>query len=518
LPTCVINGQTVEVEEGVTAIEAARSLGIEVPTLCYWEGIRPMNSCMLCVMRETKSGQLLPSCSTVIQEGMEFETDSGDVCNARKDVLELILSEHIGDCEAPCTHTCPASMNIPVMMRQIYEGDLDGAAFTVTNGLVFPWTLGHVCPAPCENPCRRKSYDETMKIRQLHRNVAEKSLVENPELLECPEDSGQKVAIVGAGLAGMAAAWVLRKNGHGVVMFEKEEKAGGKLRGLSEEELPKHVLDAEIDFVTRLGVEFRYGTEVNGNGDLDAMEAEYDAVVLACKEVGKAGGKIFEAYDHKLDVRSVGNGKTTGQWVHKYLKSMEPKPPKLFECKIGKMQKPQLEEMRVHNENFESMPEPNLDDGPLLDSRKEAGRCLHCDCRKRVSCGLRKYASDYGAEKKRYRTTEEMDFRMIGKGNVIFEPGKCIRCGICVAIAEKHGEDIGLSFVGRGFDMVIRVPFDHSFDEALKKSAAECVTACPTAAIAFRNREDVEACHTTAWIELKDGRVGAAAAHSPKPE
>lgn len=490
------------VAEGTTVLQAARQLEIEVPTLCYWEGVRPMNSCMLCVVRNTKTGQLLPSCSSVVQDGMTIETDTGDVCEARKDVLELIISEHIGDCEAPCSHTCPASMNIPVMMREIYEGDFYAAAFTVTNGLVFPWTLGYVCPAPCENPCRRKSYDTTMEIRHLHRNIAERAHKENLELLECPPDTGQKVAIVGGGLTGMSAAWVLRKMGHGVTVFEKEDKAGGKLRGLTEEELPKYVLDAEIDFVTRLGIEFEYGAEISGNGDLEAILNEYDAVIVACNGVAKPGGKIFEAKEHKLNVRAVGNGKTTATWVGKYLRSVDPGPdPKLFECKIGKMEWSELENMRQNNENKESISVAVLD-GPRVDLRTEAGRCLHCDCRKRVSCGLRKWASDYGAEKRKYLTTEVRDFRIIGRGKVLFEPGKCIRCGLCVAIAEKHGEDVGLAFSGRGFDLEIRVPFNHSFDEALQKSADECVAACPTAAIAFRNKEDIEACHTTTWIEL----------------
>jgi ferredoxin len=500
VPKISINNRLVEVPEGTTILQAARQLDIEVPTLCYWEGVRPMNSCMLCVVRNTKNGQLLPSCSSMVQDGMTVETDTGDVCTARRDVLELIISEHVGDCEAPCTHTCPASMNIPVMMRQIYDNDFDGAAFTVTNGLVFPGTLGYVCPAPCENPCRRKSYDTTMEIRFLHRNVSEKARRDNPELLECPEDSGRKVAIVGGGLSGMSAAWVLRKNGHAVVLYEKEEKAGGKLRKLTEEELPKNVLDEEIENVQRLGVDFRYGHEVNG--DLESIKSSFDAVILACNGVGKIGGNVFEAKEHKLNVRAVGNGKTAAVWVDKYLKSIEgPAEPDLFECKIGKMDRDELENMREHTENFEAMEVGSLE-GPRKDLRAEAGRCLHCDCRKRVSCGLRKWASEYGAEKKKYNTTEERDFRIIGRGNILFEPGKCIRCGLCVAIAEKHGENIGLAFVGRGFDLEIRVPFDHSFDEALTNSAEECVAACPTAAIAFKNKEDVEACHTTTWIEL----------------
>jgi ferredoxin len=503
VPTLTINNQTVQVDEGTTLLQAARAMDIEVPTLCYWEGVRPMNSCMLCVMRNADNGTLVPSCSTVCVDGMNIETDSGDVANARKDVLELIISEHVGDCEAPCSHTCPASMNIPVMMREIYDSDYDSAAYTVTNGLVFPWTLGYICPAPCENPCRRKSYDETMKIRQLHRNVAERAQEENPELLETPEDSGRSVAIIGAGITGMAASWVLRKQGHAVTIYERESIAGGKMQHMTEEELPKHVLNAEIANIEKIGVKFELNREINGNGDLDALQENYDAVILACNEVGKPGGKVFEAKEHKLHVRAVGNGKTTAQWVNRYLDTVVPDPePKLFNCKIGKMTKDQLENMREHTENFEHMTVSPKEDDPLLDTQQEAGRCLHCDCRKRVSCGLRKWASDYGAEKRRYKTTEEQDFRILGRGNVLFEPGKCIRCGLCVAIAEKHGEDIGLSFIGRGFDMEIRVPFDHDFDEALKNSADECVEACPTAAIAFKTKEDIEGCHTTAWIEL----------------
>lgn len=502
-----INNQDVEVEEGTTLIKLARDMGIEVPTLCYWEGVKPMNSCMLCVMRDSNTGMLHPSCSTVAAEGMDIETDSGDVCEARKDVLELTISEHVGDCEAPCTHTCPASMNIPVMMRQIHEGDLDGAAYTVTNGLVFPGTLGYVCPAPCESPCRRKSYDETMQIKRLHREVSAKALIDNPELLDCPEDTGKKVAIIGGGLTGMAASWVLRKKGHACTVIEAEAKAGGKVRHLTEEELPKEVLDAEIDSIARMGVKFEYGRLINGNGDLEAITNEYDAVIVACKEVAKPGGKIFEAKEHKLDVRAVGNGKTTALWVDKYLNSIKKTPdPKLFDSKYGKLGKKELSKLL---ENKTAFGIPKIE-GELSDARVEAGRCLHCDCRKRVSCGLRQWASEYGAQKKKYFTSEEPDVRILGSGNVILEPGKCIRCGLCVAIAEKHGEDIGLTFANRGFDMEIRVPFDHSFDDALKKSANECVEACPTAAIAFRNVEDIEGCHTSTLIQLHRPMSGVA--------
>lgn len=478
---------------------------IEIPTLCYWEGIRPMNSCMLCVVRDVNTGQLMQSCSTVVTEGLEIETDSGDVCNARKSVLELTLSEHIGDCEAPCSHTCPASMNIPVMMRQIYAGELDEAAYTVTEGLVFPWTLGYVCPAPCENPCRRKSYDETMKIRTLHREVAVKAQTDNPELLEPnAPDTGRSVAVVGAGLTGMSAAWIMRKEGHAVTIYEKDAVAGGRWRDVSEEDLPKHVLDAEVANIGKLGVKYEYNQKVGEQISLEELDARHEAILVACNGCeAKVGGKIFEAKEHKLAVRAVGNGKTTALWVNRYLKSMEPPKNKWsFESKIGKLKRPQMESMHDHNVNKIAM-EVNAIEGPLVDSREEAGRCLHCDCRKRVSCDLRIWSSEYGAESKKYKTTEEREVEVVGlTGTVIFEPGKCIRCGLCVEISRKYGEDIGLTFIGRGFDMRVEVPFKKDLEEGITKSADECIAACPTAAIAYRNKEDIQECHTTTWIEV----------------
>lgn len=500
MPRVTINGQDHEVQEGVSLLKAIRGLGIDVPTLCHWEGVEPMNSCMLCVVRETNRGQLLPSCSTMVQEGMCIETDCEEVSTARKEVLELIVSEHMGDCEAPCSHTCPASLNIPVMMRQIYAGEFDEAAYTVTHGLVFPWTLGYVCPAPCQNPCRRKSYDTTMEIKLLHRTIAQKALKENPELLECPPDTGKRIAIVGAGLAGMAAAWVLRKEGHACTVYEKESRAGGRVRDLSADELPPEVLDAEVEWLAKLGVQFEYNREIAA---LDELDPGFDAVILGCKGAGKPGGKVFEAKEHKLAVRCVGNGKTTAQWVGRYLRSMDAANGRtLFESKTRKLEKHELEHQREYNENQEAMTVAIIE-GDLEEAQKEAGRCLHCDCRKRVSCGLRKFATEYGVEKKKYKTTENPSWRIIGGGgSVIFEPGKCIRCGLCVAIAAKHGEEIGLALHGRGFDVEITVPFGKSLEEALEKSADECVAACPTAAISFVNKEDIERCHTTTWIEV----------------
>jgi len=122
---------------------------------------------------------------------------------------------------------------------------------------------------------------------------------------------------------------------------------------------------------------------------------------------------------------------------------------------------------------------------------REAKRCLHCDCRKPVSCRLRNYAGEYGAAAMKFTGGERKPVeRLLQHGRVVYEPGKCIRCGLCVEITERQKESTGLAFSGRGFDVRISVPFHETMKETLVKSAEMCVAACPTGALAFRDSEE----------------------------
>jgi NADH dehydrogenase/NADH:ubiquinone oxidoreductase subunit G len=98
---------------------------------------------------------------------------------------------------------------------------------------------------------------------------------------------------------------------------------------------------------------------------------------------------------------------------------------------------------------------------------------------------LRQYAQDYEAKPTRYKGQRRLFVQKAQHPDVIYEAGKCIDCGLCIQTAAKAGEKLGLTFVGRGFDVRVAVPFDRSIAQALKHSADQCVNACPTGALAF---------------------------------
>ncbi|MCP4712257.1 MAG: glutamate synthase, partial [Planctomycetes bacterium] len=99
---------------------------------------------------------------------------------------------------------------------------------------------------------------------------------------------------------------------------------------------------------------------------------------------------------------------------------------------------------------------------------------------------LRQYGQKYHAQTNRYQGSRRPFEQLRQHDDIIFEPGKCITCGICLQITARHREDFGLTFIGRGFDVRTRVPLNQSLKQGLKNTAAQCVNACPTGAITFK--------------------------------
>ncbi|MDP3180835.1 MAG: 2Fe-2S iron-sulfur cluster-binding protein, partial [Bacteroidota bacterium] len=259
-----IDNRSLEVPAGTSVWQAAKSVGIEIPTMCYLEGTEHFTSCMICLVKDSKNGRFFASCSTPVHEGQSIITNDEETIDSRKAALELLLSEHVGDCEAPCQLVCPAHMNIPLMNRLIAKGDFAKALEVVKRDIALPSILGRICPAPCEAGCRRKQVDEAVSICLLKRYVGDEDLKsENPCQPQLAELSGKKVAIIGAGPAGLAAAYYLQIKGHQAVIFEKNSKAGGELLQIDQETLPSEVVEQEVDQILATGVQILLHETIN---------------------------------------------------------------------------------------------------------------------------------------------------------------------------------------------------------------------------------------------------------------
>ena len=157
MPKLKIDHREVEVPPGATVLDAARALGIDIPTLCFRDGCEAATSCLVCLVKIAEHRRLVPACATAAAEGMEVESETAEVRQFRRSALELLLSDHLGDCLAPCWFTCPAHMDIPQMLRQVAAGQLHEAIATVKRDIALPAVLGRICPAPCEKSCRRSA-------------------------------------------------------------------------------------------------------------------------------------------------------------------------------------------------------------------------------------------------------------------------------------------------------------------------------------------------------------------------
>jgi formate dehydrogenase major subunit len=684
--TITIDGRPVAVAPGTTILSAAQSLGLAIPTLCHVEGFEPSASCFLCAVKIEGRPNLWPSCATPTAEGMAVVTDSEEVRSARKTSLELLLSDHAGECIGPCRTGCPARLDIPNFIERIAAGDHRKATEIVMEDLTLPASLGRVCPRLCEQRCRQCEVEEALSIRNLHRFAADVGQRISParahgaaaiaeESGETPALPSKRVAIVGAGPAGLAAAHHLLQRGHGAVLFDAHPHPGGMLRyGIPAFRLPRQVLDAEIQMIRNLGAEFRLGKRLGRDFTLDDLRRDFDAVFLAIGAQGsrdlgcpgedlatpaleflekltdgpppavgsdvvvvgggntamdacrcavrlgaksvrvlyrrtrrempclmeeveaaeaesvkieflvapvrlerKAGklsltcqrmelgppdesgrarpvpvpGSEFEvlatcviaaigqsvdlqpinsaqltlskwgiAADPRtlatnlpgvfaggdavtgpdLAVRAVAAGKLAAASIDQYLNGKKViGAPESVSVVLGKLSE---EELAIFLRGVEQAPRAPMPHLPMEKRRttfeevelgfspeaatRESRRCLGCGCGKAIPCRLRQFATEYGVDPQRFVGERRHFARDTSHPEIIFEPGKCIICGACVKVAAQAGEELGLSFIGRGFQVAVAAPFDRPMAEALGKSARRAAEVCPTGAIMLK--------------------------------
>lgn len=688
--TLTIDRREVTVEQGTTVLDAARRLGIDIPTLCHIEGLVPVSSCFLCCVQVEGIPRLSPACALPAAQGMVVTTDSDDVRASRKMALELLLSDHAGDCIAPCSAGCPAGLDVARYVYELAAGQEDRAMEVIFDRLSLPGSLGRICPRLCEQDCRRNDYDDQgLAIAALHRYATDRNqAAARPAWPRPGPPSGKRVAIVGAGPAGLTAAFYLRQRGHDCTLFDAHSRPGGMLRyGIPAYRLPRRALDEEIAVIERLGARFRMNLRLGRDFSLGDLRRDHDAVFLAigaqlsqrvgfegeeaamagieflnrmarnepttlgrkvivigggntamdaarsalrlgaevrvlyrrtrqempclleeveaaeeegiavdflvaptaltrcgggsghalqltcrrmqlgdpddtgrrrplpiagsefaieCDSVIAAAGQqvdralaereglevsdrglrvkrnslatnlpgVFAGGDAVLGadlaVRAVAAGRIAAISIDQYLNGQPVRGPQEWTA-IALRPIDDQERAAIFRriEMSARIPTATLDMQQRLTSfaeidpglqpeqaRQESLRCLTCGCRKAGGCRLRKLATEYGSEPLRFLGKRRRFAQDDSHPEIIYEPGKCIMCDACVRIAAEAGERLGLSIVGRGFDVTVAVPFDRPLSEGLREAARRCAEACPTGAIALRTARscDLAAC------------------------
>ncbi len=239
---------------------------------------RYIRECSLCGLGQTAPNPVLTALRhfrTEFEDHIVSHRCSAGVCE------ELALS--------PCENSCPLHMNIPRFLQLFAEHRLEDAFLSIILDNPLPSSTGRVCQHPCDCRCRRQTIDETVNMREVHRFIADSIYLSDSYekvveriLARRLEHTGRKIAIAGAGPAGLTAAFYLAMLGHDVTVYDAKSEAGGMLRfALPEYRLPKAVLAREVDLIERLGVKFIFGTRVGFDIPLNELDDRFDSVFLS---------------------------------------------------------------------------------------------------------------------------------------------------------------------------------------------------------------------------------------------
>lgn len=239
---------------------------------------RYIRDCSLCGLGQTAPNPVL---TTLRHFRNEFEDHilanrcTAGVCE------ELALS--------PCENSCPLHMNIPRFLQLYKEERLEEAFLSIILDNPLPSSTGRVCQHPCDSRCRRQTLDQAVNMREVHRFIADSifSSEKYEPMIKAIisrklEPTGRKIAVVGAGPAGLTAAFYLAMLGHDVSVFDSKSEAGGMLRfALPEYRLPKAILRREIELIERLGVKFTFNTRVGADIALNDLDDHFDMIFLS---------------------------------------------------------------------------------------------------------------------------------------------------------------------------------------------------------------------------------------------
>ncbi|MFH1728595.1 MAG: FAD-dependent oxidoreductase [Pseudomonadota bacterium] len=315
--TLKINGKDYSANPGSTVLDVVEKYKIDtIPTLCHSKDLAPYGSCFVCVVEQKGKVNLVPSCATPIFEGMEIQTKSEKVIEARKNALELLFSNHYADCLSPCKQACPAGVDVQGYIALSAMGEYQKAADLIRETNPLPAVCGRVCVRKCEEKCRRIDVDSSVAINNIKRFITDSENAYTT-LVKCEKAKGKSIGIIGAGPAGLTCAWFLGKKGYDPVIYEAMPKSGGMLRyGIPEYRLTDETLDKETDYICQAGVEIKYNIKVGKDIPFNDIKKAHDACFIATG--AWAGNKM--SVDGEEDTDGVVKG---APWLVKMVETKE---------------------------------------------------------------------------------------------------------------------------------------------------------------------------------------------------
>jgi len=278
-----IDGIEISAFKGMTILQAAQENNIQIPNLCNHNKLHMYGSCGLCVVEVESFPRPVRACATEISEGMVIKTWSPKLHESRKTSLELMFSNHGGDCKAPCSQGCPANVDVQGYVGLIANGEYGEAIKLIKENLPLPASIGRVCPHPCQTACNRNLLDEAISIAWLKYFAADMDLAsDKPYMPEIAPETGKSIAVIGGGPSGLSAAYFLRTKGHEVKVYEAMPEFGGMLKyGIPLYRLPKETLKAEVEVIRNMGVRLIPNIRIGKDIQFEHIRKNHDAVYVA---------------------------------------------------------------------------------------------------------------------------------------------------------------------------------------------------------------------------------------------
>jgi len=442
---------------------------------------------MCCAVKINGSGSLIPSCTYAVTEGMRIESETDEITEARRKNLQLLLSQHRGECLAPCERVCPVQGRISHFLQQTAIGNLSEAAGVLH--IALPKITCALCHAPCEKACRLqkiKGKTNTVHIRAVSRHIIKNHLKYFPPVVKL----NQKIAVIGSGPAGLGAAWILAGLGYEVYVYEKDFVIGPSIAArVHQHPHIAELLEQEIADMKNSGVVFHTCAVLPADGHFKGiLNASGNNNILYNETTVVSAGSALKKISRPVD--AIGSGVRQAELLHSILAGTS--HPQY--CHLaGPVNN---EELNEYSKTASSLsPQTVSDDETCI---QESGRCLTCGCSAAYDgCALRTQATSLKikstgirhADNSSSRTHTSMPITRTVQDRLCIENAKCIKCGVCIAITRNTRN--GFYFSGRGFHMTICLAAAENSKSCAEGTIStgilnECVAHCPTGALYWK--------------------------------